>query len=95
MNVEDSVHDDWKEWMRTHYIPSVMQTGLFQEYKMLRLLSEANEAEGTTYAVQYYLPDIKSFLLFSENHAPDFHQELQLRYGNSVIAFRTLLEVIE
>lgn len=95
MNVEDEVHDDWMQWIRTQHIPALMNTGLFVEHKMLRLLSETDEAVGTTYAIQYFLKDIKSFLFFTENHADNFQQDLMLRYGNKVIAFRTLLEVVE
>lgn len=93
LNVDDSVHQEWLDWMRKIHIPEVMQTGLFTGYKILKMISE--EDTGTTYAVQYMLDDIKHFLDYSEKFAPALRQKVLDKFGEKVLAFRTLMEIVE
>jgi hypothetical protein len=93
-HVEHSIEQEWLNWMKNVHIPEVIQTGLFLEYKLLKLVSEESEG-GTSYAVQYLLNDVKDFLNYSENYAPALRQKALDKYGEKVIAFRTLLEVIK
>lgn len=95
-NIEDSIRDEFLQWMKTSHIPSVMATGLFLEHKFLKLISNHGDSVGTsTYAVQYYLKDLKDFLKYSDHFSPRFQQETIDKYGNQVIAFSTLLEEIK
>ena len=48
VNVEDGIHHDWLTWMKETHIPDVMNTGMFIENKMLKLLSQLPDEEGTT-----------------------------------------------
>ena len=50
VNIDDSVHDEWLEWMRSKHIPDVLSTGLFTESKLYRIRTE-NEEEGNTYSI--------------------------------------------
>ncbi len=96
LNIETTIEDDFLIWLHQEYIPRVMQTGLFSEYKILRLLSEHGETPGTiTYSVQYFLADVKDFLNYSENFAPAVQKATQEKFGNQMMAFRTLLEVVD
>ena len=40
INIDESVHNDWLEWMKSNHIPDVMRTGMFKENKLLRLLGD-------------------------------------------------------
>ncbi len=95
LNVEPDVHDDFVHWLTKTHIPEVLQTGLFTKHIFLKLLNEDPETIGTTYAVQYFLKDIKDFVNYTENYAPTFQKKTLDRYKSKVIAFRTLLEVME
>ena len=53
VNVEDSIHDEWLEWMTKKHIPDVLATGLFTDNKIFRILSEDVENENT-YSIQYF-----------------------------------------
>ncbi|MEO1653270.1 MAG: DUF4286 family protein, partial [Bacteroidota bacterium] len=56
LNVEDSIRDEFVPWMKHTHIPAVMATGLFLDYKFLKLISNHGDSVGTsTFAVQYYL----------------------------------------
>lgn len=43
VNIDDSVHDEWLEWMTTKHIPDVLATGLFEGNKIYKI--EEPEAE--------------------------------------------------
>ncbi len=94
VNVEDEVLEDWLSWMKTEHIPEVMATGCFVEHKMLKLLTDDAEAQGGTFAVQYYVEDISLLDHYLQEHAPLLRQKHMERYLNKCVSFRTLLEEI-
>ncbi|GCD78195.1 hypothetical protein JCM31826_16770 [Thermaurantimonas aggregans] len=93
INIDDSVHDDWLHWMRTTHIPDVLATGMFDECKISKVLSD--DPEGTTYAIQYIAKDRESLALYQNLFAPDLQKEHLQRYANKFVAFRTVLEIVE
>ncbi|MBC7826127.1 MAG: DUF4286 family protein [Chitinophagaceae bacterium] len=88
-----SVHDDWLQWMQREHIPDVMATGLFFDSKILRLL-EIDDGEGPTYAIQYYASAIENYRTYIEQHAVSFRKEIHEKWGDQIIAFRSLMEVL-
>jgi hypothetical protein len=94
VNVEDGVHSDWLKWMKETHIPDVMNTGMFQENKILKLLSQLPDEEGTTYAIQYFCKSLEDLEHYQQNFAPKLQADYTKRYGNKVLAFRTILEIL-
>jgi len=95
LNVSNTIREEWFNWMLEEHIPEVLQTGLFVDYKFLKLLNEKGEnPEDTTYAVQYFLKDIQDFLLYADKYAPILQEKTKQKYGEQVLVFRTLLEVL-
>ncbi len=95
-SVENDIAEEWLVWMRKTHIPEVMQTGLFLSYKFLRVIGPVGEEIAeSTYAVQYVLPDIETFLNYTNNFAPALQAKTAQKYGERVLAFRTLLEVMD
>lgn len=92
LNIEDDIHDDWLKWMKEVHIPAVMETGLFLENKMLKLLMD--EPQGKTYSMQYTLHNMADLEEYRAKHAPRLQKELNDRYANKFVAFRTVLEVV-
>lgn len=93
VNIENSVHLDWLEWMRTTHIPDVMSTGIFTDYKMLKILSN-DESGGHTYSVQYSCSSLERFRHYEDVYAPGLRNAAIQRFGDKFIAFRTLLEQV-
>ena len=87
------VHDEWLRWMTTVYIPGVMETGLFVKYQLVKLL-DTDEIEGPTYAVQYYIDNRGLYEEFIQVFAEGLRDNGIALWGDQVIAFRTLMEVI-
>lgn len=95
INVENAIVEEWKTWMKTVHIPNVMATNLFLEHKFLKLLQETEDDKTTTFAVQYFLSDMEQFQKYLSEFASEMRQEVLDKYGERVLAFRTLLEVID
>ena len=93
VNIEEGVHDEWLHWMKTEHIPDVLNTGLFVDNKILKLLTEVGNG-GVTYSFQYYLRSIEDYETYQNEHAPRLQAEHARRYHDKFVAFRTLLEVI-
>ena len=92
VKILNEVKDDWLNWMKTVHLPDVMNTGLFIENKICRIIEE--DPDGTTYAIQYFCKDMDTFLKYQAEHAKELQKEHTQRYDGKYVAFRTLMEVI-
>lgn len=85
---------EWLQWMQHVHIPEVMATGCFLSYRILKVLTNANDDEGVNYSIQYDAATTADYERYREQFAPAMQQQTKERYGERVLAFRTLLEVI-
>ena len=93
VNIEDSAHSEWLEWMKSKHIPDVLATGLFIENKIFRILSP-NPEEGFTYSIQYFLKSIQEYEKYQKEFAPKLQEDHSLKYKNKFVAFRTVMESV-
>jgi len=92
-NVETQIAEEWMNWMKEVHIPEVMKCGIFTVCQINKVLI-SNE-EGETFAVQYSCPTMKDLHNYQVNFSTSLQKKHSDRYGTKVVAFRTLLEVIE
>ncbi|MDH5367079.1 MAG: DUF4286 family protein [Cyclobacteriaceae bacterium] len=93
IGIDESVEQEWLEWMKTTHIPEVINTGYFVEYKMFKVLSK-QEGDNPSYSIQYFTNSVDEINEYLQNHAPKLQQDLFTRYKDKHVAFRTLLESI-
>ncbi|MFN6943924.1 MAG: DUF4286 family protein [Cytophagaceae bacterium] len=93
INIDNTIHKEWLEWMIKNYLPQQKATGLFLETKILRLLNEVHN-EGVTYSFQYYLQSHKELDYYLEVHEDAIYSQLLEKYNNRFVEFRTTLEVV-
>jgi hypothetical protein len=93
LGVENSVAADWVRWMQETHIPELLQTGLFTDYRLCKLL-EQDEAEGTTFVAQYYCDSRENYDNYINSHAPAMREKMVTIFGDRVMAFRTVMEVL-
>lgn len=91
--VSADVQDEWLRWMQEIHIPEVLATGLFTHHLMARLL-DIDDTEGPTFAVQYFAANLQSCHNYLSNHAPLLRQSVTDNWGEAVLSFRTLMEVV-
>ncbi len=93
VNIDPSVHEEWLAWMKTKHIPDVMNTGMFTEYKMCRMLG-TDEEEGFTYVLQYTCKSMELFEQYKADFAPALQSEYNKKFEGKYVAYRSLMEVI-
>lgn len=92
VTIEDSIHDEWLKWMKEIHIPDVMQTGIFTENKICRLLADESEI---TYAIQYTFRTMDDLKKYHTEFSPALQKEHSEKFNDKFAAFRTILEIIE
>ena len=89
INVDDSIKEEWLEWMKTIHIPDVLATGMFIENKIFRIITED---EGNTYSIQYFLNSREDYEKYQKEYAPKLQAEHSEKFSGKFVAFRTLME---
>ena len=92
--VAHEIHDEWITWLKTVHIPEMMATGLFERNQVLRLL-EVDEQEGITYAAQFYSSSIDNYRSYISNNAPALRLKANQKWGDKVLGYRTLMEIVK
>src|SRR4051794_36065955 len=93
LKLDERIHEPWLRWMKTEHIPDVMNTGCFTKATILRLL-DIDDSEGPTYAIQYFAESKEQYDNYEEKYSAEMRQRLSVRFGNSLVAFRSLMEVV-
>lgn len=92
ISIDDSIHDEWFEWMRSKHIPDVMNTGLFIDNKVCRI--HAEEQGGKAYSIQYIARSWDDYNRYQEEFAQALQKEHTEKYSGKFGAFRTILEIV-
>lgn len=91
--VTNNINDAWLRWMKQEHIPAIMNTGLFHDYRICRLL-EQDDQDGPTYSIQYFTDTLENYQTYLEEHASVFRQSSYDLFGSQFISFRTVMQVV-
>lgn len=92
INIDESVHDQWKKWMNDEHIPEMLSIGKFSKALMLRVMV-TEPMGGITYSVQYFTESKEVLQKYYEEEAPKMRQKSKPFEGKFVV-FRTEMEVV-
>jgi len=93
INIHESVHDQWMQWMQGKHINEVLATGKFSAARMVKVLVE-EDMGGTTYSIQYTTDSKETLQRYYDEDAPRLREEGLQLFGDKMLAFRTELELI-
>ncbi|TAE17789.1 MAG: DUF4286 family protein [Bacteroidetes bacterium] len=91
--VHHSIAQPWLAWMQQTHIPEVLQTQCFLHHHIAKVL-EQDEAEGVTYTVQYFAASKADYNRYISLHATALRAKTQQQWGQQVVGFRTLMEIV-
>lgn len=94
INVDEDIHGEWLAWMKKVHIPQVMATGMFHEYRMMKMLTRSDGETGVTYAIQYISDSMEKYRRYQDEFAPALQAETRRLYEGKFVAFRSLLETV-
>lgn len=92
INIDESVHESWLNWMKTQHIPDMLATGKFLNALMTRVQVE-EEMGGITYSVQYRTDSKETLERYYRENAESMRAQSK-PFEGKFVAFRTELEVI-
>ena len=93
INIEESAHDQWVQWMKEKHIPDMIATGKFSKALMSRVHVE-EEMGGITYSVQFTTNSKEMLDKYYREDANRLRNETMQLFPNKFVAFRTELEII-
>jgi hypothetical protein len=93
LHAEHGIHLEWQKWQMEEHIPEVMASGQFTEYRFFHLL-EQDETEGVTYVTQYFAPSIEHYKKYVEEFSPPLRKKINEKWGEKLVIFRTIMEVM-
>lgn len=91
-NVPNQLADEWLNWLKLEHLPEVLATGKFVDHHVFKLLNNAADDEGINFVVQYHCEDIDNYIDYQNNHAPALQQKTKEKFGEQVLAYRSLME---
>jgi len=94
INIDESVHDKWLNWMKDIHIPEMLNTGKFSKALMSQVLVN-EEMGGLTYSVQYTCDSKETLEKYYLENAQKLREEGHKLFKNKFGAFRTEMKVIK
>ena len=93
VKVQPAIAAEWLQWMQGEHMPEIMATGYFTASRICHLL-EMDESDGVTYSVQYTATDMSQYQRYIAEHAPALREKTMKAFGDRLIAFRTVMEIV-
>jgi hypothetical protein len=91
--VAHPINEAWLRWMKQEHIPAIMNTGLFHDSRICRLLEQDDE-DGPTYSVQYFTDTLENYQTYISEYAPQLQQQSYELFGSQFVAFKTVMQVV-
>lgn len=88
------IKEQWLHWQTNEHIPEIMATGLFDEYKVYRLM-EQDESEGFTFTAQYFTSSWQRYQQYVDTCSASIRKKAVDKWGNQCIAFRTVMQLVD
>ena len=93
VGVDRDAEEEWLRYMREKHIKDVLNTGLFVESKMYKVLHE-EEDSTISYSIQYFARSIEEINRYLQDYAPALVEEHRRKFQNRHVTFMTLLDEV-
>lgn len=92
IKVDHAIAGDWRQWMLKEHLPMLLATGCFTAANLYRLL-EQDDTDGPTFCAQYTCASLTDYEQYINEFASQMRQETTQKWGNKLIAFRSVMEL--
>jgi hypothetical protein len=93
LKVDTDIADAWVRWMKAEHMADLMNTGMFVDCRLCRLLGQ-DETDGITYSAQYFCANMEDYNNYINNYAEQLRDKGNRLFGGKFVAFRTVMEII-
>lgn len=94
VQVPNALAAEWLNWMREEHIPAVMDTGYFMAHHVQRLIDPVLDPSMRTFNIQYECESLTAYDSYQRLAAPTLQKATADKYGDQLVAFRSVLERI-
>ncbi len=95
-HIEKEVLDACLAYLKQHYIPCVLKSGLLLNPHLRRvMLAEEAEENGVNFSVQFEVKDLDTLNGWLQREGNQLYKELICRFGYKIAGFSTLLEELD
>ncbi|MDD3078372.1 MAG: DUF4286 family protein [Paludibacter sp.] len=92
--VETDSYAQWLKWVNTFHIPFMLESGEFSKPQLAKVIGSEDDG-GSSFSLQFHIKDMDTLMNWHRNHVEDFQQKCAVEFGNKVIFFSTVLEIID
>ncbi|MGY6648869.1 DUF4286 family protein [Wenyingzhuangia sp. IMCC45574] len=92
-NVEETILQEWLDYMTKTHIPAMIATGCFTGAKLTRVMVQ-EEKGGKTFSIQYAVSDKETFKGYYVAYAADMNTRVDKKFKGNYVSFQTELEVL-
>ena len=93
VKVDTLAAERWIAWTKSDHMKEVMDTGLFTDCRLCRLL-EQDETDGITFVKQYLCAGIEEYDTYINKHSIAMREKESNLFAGKLVAFRSLMEII-
>lgn len=93
IKVHHSIAEKWIEWLQQEHIPGILETGMFNDHKIYRLLNHDDD-EGITFTIQFFTTTVQRYQQYIDAFAPAMQQKAFEKWGNLFIGFQTAMQLV-
>lgn len=91
VGIDASAEQEWLGWVKSVYVPSVLNTQLFTGHRIYKVLQESEDG-SISYSIQFFSNSLENVVQFLEVFAPPLVEQQRQKFSHRHVAFRTLLE---
>ena len=93
IGIDKNAEAEWLSWIKVNHIPRIMQTGLFEQVRMFKVLQDDSE-DTVSYSVQYFATSLELVVQYLEVFAPKIMEDHRITFLHKHVVFNTLLEEV-
>ena len=93
-SVANSIEEQWLNWMTEIHIPEILNTRSYIRYQLVKII-DIDEDGSATYAVQYYAQTKQNHVQFINLHDTSFKLKCSRQWGEEVLSFGTLMQIVQ
>jgi hypothetical protein len=93
VGIDKEIEQEWLLWIKETYLPAVLETGLFKETKVYRVLTHDDES-SVSYSIQLFAIQIENVVQYLDTQTNRIIEAHRLRFKDRHVVFNTLLEEV-
>ncbi len=94
-HIENDIVDECTNYIKTIYIPAIIQSGFLAYPRFHRILTKQDEQEGSCFSLQFSVKNMDTLNYWLEKEGFVLLQNLTTHFKNRVLPFSTLLDEID